>query len=113
MKNEINKFSEHAINHYKYTQEGDWKKGNAEIKKINSIFKTIKKDGVVAQEKLLELIYSKIPEVSALAATYCMTFNSEKCLAVLKELSEKDIPHISFAAKQAILNWSNNEWFLE
>lgn len=113
MKDEINKFSEYAINHHKYTQEGDWKKGNVEIKKINTIYKSIKKEGNEALGKLLELIYSDKPEVSALAATYCMRFSSDKCLAVLKKLSEKNITHISFAAKQAIENWNNNEWYIE
>lgn len=113
MKDEIKKFSEHAINHHKYTQEGDWKKGNIEIKKINSIYKNIKKEGNEALEKLLELIYSDKPEVSALAATYCMSFNPDKCLAVLKKLSEKNIPHISFAAKQAVQNWNNGEWYID
>ena len=113
MKDEINKFSEHAVNHHKYTLEGDWKKGNGEIKKINSIYKSIKEDGIEAQEKLLELIYSDKPEVSALAAAYCMRFSPDKCLAVLKSLSEKNIPLISFEAKYAIQNWNNNEWYID
>lgn len=113
MKDEINKFSEYAINHHRYTQEGDWKKGNAEIKKINSIYKSIKKEGNEAMEKLLELIYSDKPEVSSLAATYCMRFSTDKCLAVLKNLSEKEIPLISFAAEYAIENWNKNEWYID
>lgn len=84
-----------------------------EIKKINAIYKSIKNQGSDAMDKLLDLIYSDKPEVSALAATYCMRFNPEKCLAVLRKLSDKDIPHISFAAKLAIQNWNNNEWYID
>lgn len=113
MKDEIGKFIEHATNHFKYTQVGDWKKGNVEIKKINAIYNSIKKQGFIAQEKLLKLIYSEQPEISVLAATYSMRYNPEKCLNVLKSLSEKNIPHISFAAINAIQNWNNNEWYID
>lgn len=75
MKDEINKFTEHAINHHRYTLEGDWIRGNIEIKKINLIFESIKKQGTEKQEEFLTLIQSDIHEVSLLAATYYMTFN--------------------------------------
>ncbi len=112
MKKEIEDFIKHAINHYKYTLEGDWKKGNVEIKKINTIYESIKKQGTEAQNELLELIYFDKPEVSLLSATYSMTFNPIECLTILKELSKKNIPHISSASKQAIQNWNNNEWYI-
>jgi hypothetical protein len=108
----INKFKEHAIMHYKYTIDGDWKKGNVEIKKINSIYKSIKVYGIEAQKKLLELIYSEIPEVASLAATYSMTFCPDECLSILLKISERDIPHISTASKYAIQNWNNKEWYI-
>jgi hypothetical protein len=113
MEEELEKFSQHAINHYKFTQVGDWKKGNAEIRKINAIYKSIKNQGEFARQKLLELIYSDKPEVACLAATYSMSFNADKCLAVLKSLSERNIQHISSASKQAIQNWKNGEWFID
>jgi hypothetical protein len=113
MENEVKKFEEYAIKHHESTVEGDWRMGNAQIKKINTVHKLIKKHGRKAQEMLLALTDSDRPEVSALAATYCMTFCPEKCINALKKLSERDIPHISFAAKQALQNWDKKEWDID
>ncbi|UII32807.1 hypothetical protein LVD17_03040 [Fulvivirga ulvae] len=113
MEKEIDKFASHAINHHKYTEEGDWKKGNAEIKKINKVYNIIKGGGTEAKKELLKLIHSDKTEVAALAATYSMTFSPEECIAVLKDLSQKNLPHVSFASKQAIENWNNNEWYID
>jgi len=116
LKNKINnyiiEFEKSAINHFKYTQEGDWEKANFEIKKINSVYKEIKQLGHFGRSKLLSLIFSDKAEVSSMAATYSMRFDPQKCLDVFKLLSEKNIPHISSAATQAIENWNSNEWYI-
>ena len=40
---EVNQFRESAIRHYKYTQEGNWKDGNKEIKKLILYTKRLRK----------------------------------------------------------------------
>jgi hypothetical protein len=107
----IEEFSQRAINHHKFGLEGDYKRGNAEVKKINKVYKTIKIQG--GMEELLKLVDSNVPEVASLAATYCMRYDSEKCIAKLKELSMEEIPLISFEAKHAIRNWNNGEWYID
>jgi hypothetical protein len=111
IKDLIIEFSDRAINYHKFGIEGDYKHGNAEIKKINKVYESIKKQE--GMEDLLQLIYSDIPEISSLAATYCMKYNSEKCLAILNKLSKENIPFISFEVKHAIKNWENGEWYIE
>lgn len=111
IKDLIKEFSFGATMHYKFSLEGNYKQGNIEIKKINKIYDLIKMQNGL--NELLELIHSDVPEVSSLAATYCMKFNPEKCLSVLEKLSEEEIPLISFSAKHAIENWKNNKWYID
>ena len=104
-------FATHAELHHRHSLEGDWKKANEQIEIINSLFEQIKK--VQAREKLLNLTDSTDLEVAALAATYSMTYNPDKCLSKMRELESLNIPHISTAAKYAIQNWKNKEWFID
>lgn len=111
IKDLIKEFSQRAIEHHKCTLEGDYKRGNTEIKKINIVYNSIKEEGNL--EELLPLIYSDLPEVACLAATYCMKFNPEKCLAVLDKLSKEDTTLIGFSAEYAIQNWKNGKWYID
>jgi len=104
-------FSKHASLHHSYTLEGNWRKGNEQIRKINSIFEKIK--ALEAREELLSLINSEKVEVVILAAAYSMKYNPEKCLAKMEELQAMEIPHVSSAAKYAIQNWKRNEWYID
>ncbi|WP_291529130.1 hypothetical protein [Bacteroides sp. UBA939] len=111
VKDLVEEFRQRAIKHYKYSLEGDYKHGNAEIKGINKVYAAIKKQEEL--EELLQLIYSDTPEVVSLAATYCMKFSPEKCLEALNKLFKEDIPLISSGAKYAIQNWNNNKWYID
>lgn len=106
----LENFCQCVIDHQKYTQEGDWKKGNAEIKKIIKIHTLIKGQGIEAQKKLLELIYSDNPAIASFAALYSMRFCPNECLAVFENLAKRNIPLISLDASYAIKNWQNNNW---
>jgi hypothetical protein len=107
----IGEFRQRAIEHHNFGLEGDYKRGNAGVKRINIIYDSIKKQEGL--NELLQLIYSDIPEVASLAATYCMKFNPEKCLSVFEKLSKENIPLVSFGAECAIMNWKNNEWNID
>jgi len=107
----IVEFAKQATLHHNFTLQGNYKKGNEVIKKINLVFENIKT--LDANEELLLLIDSDKPEVAALAATYSMNYDPEKCLAKMNELQSLKIPHISTAAKNAIENWERNEWYIK
>ena len=107
----LEEFQKSAIAHHKFTLEGDYKRTNAEADKTKKIHDLIKKQGDM--DKLLQLIYSDIPTVALTTAVSCMSFNPEKCLEVMEKLSKKDIPLISSGAKYAIMNWNNNEWYID
>jgi hypothetical protein len=107
----IEGFSKHASLQQTFMLEGNWRKANEQIKKINSIFEKIKAIG--AREELLKLIESEKPEVAILAATYSMKYNPERCLAKMEELHRLQIPHISSHAMYAIQNWKSNEWYID
>ena len=111
IKDLVKEFSQRAIEHHKYSLEGNYKRGNTEIKKINIVYNSIKEQGNI--KELLQLIYSDLPEVACLAATYCMKFNPEKCLAVLDRLSKEDTSLIGFSAECTIKNWKNGEWYID
>lgn len=111
IKDLVKEFSQRAIEHHKCSLEGDYKRGNTEIKKINIVYNSIKEQGNL--EELLQLIYSDLPEVACLAATYCMKFDPEKCLAVLDKLSKEDTSLIGFSAEYAIKNWNEGKWHIE
>jgi SepF-like predicted cell division protein (DUF552 family) len=111
IKDLLKEFSQRAIEHHKYTLEDDYIRVNSETRKINIVYNSIKEQENL--EELLQLIYSDLPEVACLAATYCMKFNPEKCLAVLDKLSKEDTSIIGFSAEYAIKNWKNGEWYID
>lgn len=111
IKDLVAEFSSRAVNHHRFSLEGDYKNGNSEIKKINKIFESIKAQK--GMNDLLQLIYSDIPEVASLSAAYCMRYSPNKCLSVFEKLSKDNIPLISFEAKYAIQNWNNNQWYID
>jgi hypothetical protein len=107
----INKFCECAIKQHKFTLEGNYKKNNAEVEKINTICQAIKK--LQKMEELLKLIYSDNPIIASEAATSCLRYNPDKCLAVFNKLAKENIPFISMGAEYAIQNWKNGEWYID
>ena len=109
----VNAFKDAAMKQFTFTKEGDWKKGNAQIKRMNTAFKNLKEVGDEGREALLNLINDDEVCVSKLTAVYSMRYNPDKCLTVLKKLAKQDIPHISFEAKQSIQSWDNGEWYIE
>lgn len=117
MKGEISKciniFKDAAIKQFAYTKEGNWKKGNAQVKRMNIAFEKLKESGVEGRNALLELIYDDKECVSISAAVYSMSYNPDKCISVLEKLAEQDIPHISYDAKLSLQNWNNGEWYIE
>jgi hypothetical protein len=111
--NLIESFKEASIKQFQFTKEGNYRKGNEQIKKINNIHKIIKEMGESAQQSLLLLVDSEIPEVSNMAAVYCMRFNHNKCLNALQKIIKYNIPLLSSSAKQSIENWKNKKWYID
>jgi len=106
-------FEDCAKKQYHFTLEGNWRKGNEQVKKMNELFARIKDHGDEARNKLLDLTNSNSDEVASMAAVYSMRFNPEKCLKTLQGIAEKNIPLLSSDAKQAIENWNNKEWYID
>ena len=95
----LNEFERCAISQHDYTKSGDWQLGNAEIRKINDVYKKIREEGKIAQEQLLNLVDSNVPAVAVLAATYSMKFDPIRCLEVLKRLSLQSYSSHKFRGK--------------
>lgn len=109
----VDRFKKAAIAHHAFTLEGNWRKGNAEVKKITAAFEKLKKFNNIGREALLSLTDDQDPVVSANAAVYSLKYNEEKCLMTLERIKTLDIPFISSGAAQTIENWKNGEWHIE
>jgi hypothetical protein len=109
----INGFIEATKKSHQHTLDGNWRKGNAEIKKINEIVSKLKASGESAMNLLLDLTSSDDLHVALMAAVYCMRFSTKKCLSTLTHLATLDVPHISSSAKYSIINWTNGEWGID
>ncbi len=106
-------FENAVVKQHEYTKSGDWKKGNIQTDRIAKTHAQFISMGEVGKQALLQLTRSNRPELALMAAIYSMRYRPEQCLEVLRKLSSQEIPHISFTAKIAIDDWSNNDWNLD
>ncbi len=109
----IKDFSDSAVRQFQFTREGNWRKGNMQVKKMNETYHKLKEIGEEGIQALLALTGSELPEVASLAAVYGMRFDPEKCLAILKKIADGNIPLLSSESSQAIENWENKEWYID
>ncbi|MFT6500139.1 MAG: hypothetical protein ACJASQ_000246 [Crocinitomicaceae bacterium] len=106
----ISSFENEIEIQYQATLLGDYKRNNRSVKKSHRIFKTLRELEMVA--KLLPLIDSKVPQIRANGALYCLPIAEELCLNTLKEIRDGDYQILSLGAEYTIKNWTNKQYYL-
>lgn len=102
----IKEYSKYAEIQGQCMLDGDYKKGNKMIGKLNVIFDEFQKDTVLAKDVLQELLKSDCFQVRTIAATDCLRLNlfQVEALVVLKEsASREDI--LGFGPEIALKTW--------
>jgi hypothetical protein len=92
--------------------QGDWRKGNSLAKRYDAAFRQIIKYGEEGRDALLALTDHPKLAVAEMAAVYSLKHDPERCLEVLRKISNEP-GLIGFGAKQAIQRWEEGSWQLE
>ena len=93
----INSFVESAIKQGKYSEEGNYKKGNYEYKKIDDAYHFLKNNDMI--DLLLPLLDNCDISVKLWASTYLINYFKKESEKALRDIVLLEIPHYSFSAK--------------
>jgi len=88
------------------TMNGDFKRGNAMVKRNSKVYDELSQDRELAIRVLSEVMSSDVDQARSLAACAALQFRImiEESLAVLKEIEKRD-DMVGFGAEMALKRW--------
>ena len=105
----LKRFPLAAVAHHEALEAMDEGRANAQARMIAGLYETLRGEGAVGQAGLLAMVDNDTPVVAGMAAVFCLVEHPDRCLDVLRRLSQEE-GLLGFRASVVVERWEAGEW---